>query len=72
MGLTILVWMVDCFIFGYAVGLHKTRKGGVVVSGVKKRVLLVSIDGFRFDYIMRGKTPHIAALGRKSVVIVHL
>lgn len=42
---------------------------GIVYSLQAKNpqvLILLSLDGFRYDYLARGKTPNIAAIGKWS------
>lgn len=55
--------MVEVFCVGYMVGSHPRVPVLPSENPKPKKLLLISIDGFRFDYIMRGKTPNLVALG---------
>jgi predicted AlkP superfamily pyrophosphatase or phosphodiesterase len=55
--------MAECFFVGYMIGKDPRVDLVPDVKFPKKKLLLISIDGFRFDYIMRGKTPNLAQLG---------
>ena len=61
----IFVLFAEFFFLGYHYGkaqtpptIGKSRKG--------KKLLLISIDGFRFEYLTRGQTPNLAKLGTKK------
>lgn len=59
---TILVLCVDSFVIGFISG-KASRKNQLIAAPNRKKLILISIDGFRFDYIMRGKTPNLVELG---------
>jgi predicted AlkP superfamily pyrophosphatase or phosphodiesterase len=45
----------------------RTRETPLTAEGRSATVLLVSIDGFRWDYLDRGLTPHLSRLAREGV-----
>lgn len=60
---TLLVLCIDSFAIGFISG-KASMKHRLVVAPNRKKLILISIDGFRFDYIMRGKTPNLVELGK--------
>lgn len=67
---TILVLCIDSFAIGYISG-KASMKNRLIAAPPKnrKKLLLISIDGFRFDYIMRGKTPNLVELGNSCKIM---
>lgn len=59
-----LVITMYFFLLGMFTGLNlgKRRPSGLP-GAARKRVLMISIDGFRYDYILRGHSPNLASLG---------
>lgn len=58
----VVILLLECFFFGYHAG--KALNSPVVVKPSQaKKLLLISIDGFRFEYLTRGLTPNLAKLG---------
>lgn len=58
----LLILLCEFFILGYQIG----KALGLAANGKSKkakRLLVVSIDGFRFEYLTRGLTPNLAKLG---------
>jgi predicted AlkP superfamily pyrophosphatase or phosphodiesterase len=53
----------EIFLLGYYIGKAHVPPA-VGRSKNAKKLLLVSIDGFRFEYLARGKTPHLAKLAK--------